>query len=108
VCNAVLESKAHREKKGILLMLVLSRYRDEVICIGDDIRITIVDIRGDRVRIGVEAPPSVTVDREEIHMAKKAGHKPAKTTVVNTNSVIKVRPLTAPKTAVRKEVVSMT
>ena len=89
-------------------MLVLSRYTDEVICIGDDIRITIVDIRGDRVRIGIEAPPSVTVDREEIHMAKKAGHNPTKKSVGSINSVINARPITAPQIAARKEVVSMT
>ena len=89
-------------------MLVLSRYIDEVICIGDDIRITIVDIRGDRVRIGIEAPPSVTVDREEIHMAKKFGNKPVQKTIENINSVINVRPVTAPTIVDRKEVVFMT
>jgi carbon storage regulator len=52
-------------------MLVLSRKRDERICIGDDIVITIVDIRGDKVRIGIEAPASVPVHREEILAALK-------------------------------------
>jgi carbon storage regulator len=54
-------------------MLVLSRYRDESIYIGDDIVITVVDIRGDRVRIGVQAPPDVTVHRQEIYEAIKNG-----------------------------------
>ncbi|MDR0326862.1 MAG: carbon storage regulator CsrA [Planctomycetaceae bacterium] len=58
-------------------MLVLTRNIDEVITIGDDIRVMIVDVRGDRVRIGIEAPRSVTVDREEVHKAKAAG-SPAK------------------------------
>ena len=54
-------------------MLVLSRYRDESIFIGDDIVITVVDIRGDRVRIGVQAPPDVSVHRQEVYDAIKNG-----------------------------------
>jgi carbon storage regulator len=50
-------------------MLVLSRQRDESIIIGDDIEITIVDIRGGKVRIGINAPKSVTVHRKEIYQA---------------------------------------
>ena len=88
-------------------MLVLSRYVDEVICIGDDIRITIVDIRGDRVRIGVEAPRSVTVHREEVYEAIQAANNPATKTVANFNSVINARTIAVPKIAARKEVVSM-
>ncbi len=52
-------------------MLVLSRHRDESIMIGDDIVITIVDIRGDKVRIGIQAPTNVPVHREEIYEAIK-------------------------------------
>ena len=54
-------------------MLVLSRYRDESIYIGDDVVITVVDIRGDRVRIGVQAPSDVTVHRQEVYDAIKNG-----------------------------------
>lgn len=50
-------------------MLVLSRYRDESIYIGDDVVITIVDVRGDRVRLGIQAPPNVSVHRKEIYDA---------------------------------------
>ncbi len=50
-------------------MLVLSRHRDESIMIGDDIVITIVDIRGDKVRIGIQAPTQVPVHRQEIYDA---------------------------------------
>ena len=50
-------------------MLVLSRYCDESIYIGDDIIITVVDIRGDRVRLGIQAPPNVSVHRQEIYEA---------------------------------------
>ncbi|QDU29897.1 Carbon storage regulator [Anatilimnocola aggregata] len=50
-------------------MLVLSRKRDERILIGDSIVVTIVDIRGDKVRIGIEAPSDVAVHREEVLLA---------------------------------------
>ncbi len=50
-------------------MLVLSRHRDESIIIGDDIIITVVDIRGDKVRLGIQAPPDVPVHRKEVYEA---------------------------------------
>lgn len=50
-------------------MLVLSRHRDEKIMIGDDVVITIVDIRGDKVRLGIEAPGNVAVHRQEVYEA---------------------------------------
>jgi carbon storage regulator len=50
-------------------MLVLSRKRDEQIVIGDNIVITVVDIRGDKVRVGVEAPADVPVHRHEVYAA---------------------------------------
>lgn len=50
-------------------MLVLSRHRDESIVIGDDIVITIVDIRGDKVRLGINAPQDVPVHRQEVYEA---------------------------------------
>ena len=50
-------------------MLVLSRQRDETIMIGDDIEITIVDIRGDKVRLGINAPSHVPVHRKEVYDA---------------------------------------
>lgn len=48
-------------------MLVLSRQRDESIMIGDDIEITVVDVRGDKVRLGITAPREVPVHRREIY-----------------------------------------
>ena len=48
-------------------MLVLSRHRDESIMIGDDIVVTIVDIRGDKVRLGINAPQGIPVHRHEIY-----------------------------------------
>lgn len=50
-------------------MLVLSRHRDESIIIGDDIVVTIVDIRGDKVRLGIEAPSDIPVHRQEVYEA---------------------------------------
>ena len=53
-------------------MLVLSRHRNESIMIGDDIVLTIIDIRGDKVRIGIEAPSDVPVHRQEVYEAIKS------------------------------------
>ena len=52
-------------------MLVLSRQRDESIMIGDDIEITIVDVRGEKVRLGITAPSHVPVHRKEVYEAIK-------------------------------------
>ena len=50
-------------------MLVLSRQRDESIMIGDSIVVTIVDIRGDKVRLGINAPSEIPVHRQEVYEA---------------------------------------
>jgi carbon storage regulator len=50
-------------------MLVLSRQRDESIIIGDNIVVTIVDVRGDKVKLGIEAPQDVSVHRREVYEA---------------------------------------
>jgi carbon storage regulator len=50
-------------------MLVLSRKKNESIIIDQEIRITVVEIRGDKVRLGIEAPKEVPVHRSEIHAA---------------------------------------
>lgn len=52
-------------------MLVLSRQRDESIMIGDNIVVTIVDIRGDKVRLGIQAPQEIPVHRQEVFEAIK-------------------------------------
>ena len=59
-------------------MLVLSRQRDESIVIGDNVVVTIVDIRGDKVRLGIQAPGEIPVHRQEVYEAiqrenRKAG-----------------------------------
>ena len=60
-------------------MLVLSRQRDESIMIGDDVEITIVDVRGDKVRLGITAPKNIPVHRREIYDAiqREKAQKPA-------------------------------
>jgi carbon storage regulator len=50
-------------------MLILSRKIDQKICIGNDISITIIDVKGDQVKIGVEAPGNVKVYRQEVFQA---------------------------------------
>jgi carbon storage regulator len=52
---------------GGFVMLVLSRKRDEKIVIGDNIVITVVEVRGDKVRLGIEAPSDVPVHRAEVY-----------------------------------------
>jgi carbon storage regulator len=50
-------------------MLVLSRKKEETIIINDNIKITIVDIRGDKIRVGIDAPRDVAIHREEVAQA---------------------------------------
>jgi carbon storage regulator len=58
-------------------MLVLSRQRDETIMIGDDVEITVVDIRGDKVRLGINAPRQIQVHRKEVWEAIKRENEQA-------------------------------
>jgi carbon storage regulator len=57
-------------------MLVLSRQREERIIIGHDIIITILEIRGEKVRIGIDAPKELSVHREEVYNAIKNMDRP--------------------------------
>ena len=74
-------------------MLVLSRQKDETIMIGDDVEITIVDIRGDKVRLGITAPTAVPVHRKEVYDAIRrenmaaSGMKPDDINNQNRNQV---------------------
>jgi carbon storage regulator len=52
-------------------MLVLSRKKDEKIIIGDNITVMVIEIRGDKVRLGIEAPKEITVHRQEVYDAIK-------------------------------------
>ena len=69
-------------------MLVLSRQRDESIIIGDNVQITVVDIRGDKVRLGIVAPTEISVHRKEVYDAiQRENHKAAG---VSTEDLAKV------------------
>jgi len=56
-------------------MLVLSRQRDQTIIIGDNIEITVVDIRGEKVRLGISAPAHISVHRKEVYDSIKQSDK---------------------------------
>jgi carbon storage regulator len=81
-------------------MLVLSRQRDETIMIGDDIELTIVDIRGDKVRIGIKAPAHVAVHRKEIYDSIKRENEQAAS--IRQNELNSLRPSIQPGKGPRK------
>lgn len=76
-------------------MLVLSRHRDESIMIGDDVVVTIVDIRGDKVRLGIEAPQSIPVHRQEVYEAIQRENRRASQT--DPEATRDVRPTADPR-----------
>jgi carbon storage regulator len=77
-------------------MLVLSRHRDESIMIGDDVVVTIVDIRGDKVRLGIDAPQDIPVHRQEVYEAiKRENEKAARLQPSDTREL---NPARAPRT----------
>ena len=62
-------------------MLILTRSQGETICIGDDIRITVLGTSGGQVRLGIDAPQNVEVHREEIYQriqSEKRAREPSK------------------------------
>jgi carbon storage regulator len=65
-------------------MLVLSRKKDESIVINNDITIVVVEIRGDKVRLGVEAPKEVPVHRQEVFEAIARGETVAETVDIDS------------------------
>ncbi len=85
--------EAGLSEKGIE-MLVLSRKKNESIVINDDISIVVVEIRGDKVRLGVEAPKEVPVHRREVYDAIKRSEKQAK-----SNDEVQDRPSSDPAAA---------
>ena len=76
-------------------MLVLSRQRDETIMIGDEIEITVVDIRGDKVRLGINAPTKIAVHRKEVYEAIKRENEQA-ATLVGPNDLASLAASTSP------------
>lgn len=78
-------------------MLVLSRQRDETIMIGDDIEITVVDIRGDKVRLGINAPTRISVHRKEVYDSIRAEN--ARAATINSSDLSALK---APATPERR------
>jgi len=68
-------------------MLILSRKINEKIMIGEDISITIIEIRGDQVKIGVEAPKSVKVFRQEVYEAIQNENRAAAISMPNPETL---------------------
>ncbi|HEY1599699.1 MAG TPA: carbon storage regulator CsrA [Pirellulales bacterium] len=74
-------------------MLVLSRKRDESIVIGDSIVITVVEVRGDKVRLGISAPKDVPVHRLEVYQAiQRENLRTGDSAAAAANSAQEVRP----------------
>lgn len=66
-------------------MLALSRKKDEAVIINDDIEITIIEIKGDQVKIGISAPKSVPIYRKEVYMQIQNANKEAAQSVDTKN-----------------------
>ena len=76
-------------------MLVLARERDQTIMIGDGIQVTVVDIRGDKVRLGISAPRDVSVHRKEVYEAiRKSNHDAAQLHPQDVPLLEKLKPAT--------------
>lgn len=67
-------------------MLVLSRKKNESIVINDDITVTVVEIRGDKVRLGIVAPKEIPVHRQEVHDAIHGKEPNNKAPMTSSNS----------------------
>jgi carbon storage regulator len=64
-------------------MLVINRKKNEKILIGEDVEVTVLEVRGDKVRLGIKAPRSTEVDREEVRISKRQGRRPELMTQAN-------------------------
>lgn len=74
-----------RNKQGVNRMLILTRKKNETLRIGDDILVTIVDVQGDQVRLGITAPRDVAILRQELYEEVKDSNAQAALTVQNVN-----------------------
>ncbi len=83
-------------------MLVLSRKRDESIIIGDNVVVTIIDIRGEQVKLGVSAPKTISIHRKEVYEAIQAENvaasRPEAQNLAGLAQVLKQAPTAAKKT----------
>lgn len=83
-------------------MLVLSRQRDETIMIGDDIEVTVVDVRGDKVRLGIKAPAGVPVHRKEVYLDIQRENRAAAEVAVEVAAAVEATPAVTVAPADRK------
>jgi len=83
-------------------MLVLTRNANQSIMIGHDIVVTVLEIRGDQVRIGIRAPRSVDVHREEVYAALQKANRTAATSTEKTLSALGSLPKPPPKPGDKK------
>lgn len=70
-------------------MLLLTRKKGEAILIGDEIKITVIELLGDKVRIGIEAPRDMSVYREEIYLSIKEENQQAAFSNINADELLK-------------------
>ncbi len=71
-------------------MLVLSRKKDQSLMIGNDIELTIIDIQGDQVKIGLKAPKNVLIYRKELYLEiQEENKKAAATDIIELDSILK-------------------
>lgn len=71
-------------------MLVLSRKKDQAIMLGDNIEITIIEIQGDQVRIGINAPKNVSIYRKELFLEiQEENKKAASSGIVKFDTIFK-------------------
>jgi carbon storage regulator len=75
-------------------MLILSRKKKEVLRIGEDILLTVIDIQGDQVRLGITAPREVQVLRQELYDAVKDSNAQAAQTVQNKEGLVFLKKMT--------------
>ncbi len=74
-------------------MLVLARQRDQTIVIGDDVQVTVVDIRGDKVRLGISAPREISVHRKEVYEEiRKANREAAQVQLSDVSNLEQLKP----------------
>jgi len=71
-------------------MLALSRKVNESIIIGNDIEITVLDVKGDQVKLGIKAPKSVPIYRKEIYLQIMEANKEAASTTVSNDEIKKL------------------
>jgi len=69
-------------------VLILSRNKGEKIIIGDNITLTVIDVVGDQVRIGIDAPPHISIFREEIYLEIQNQNKTAVKLNENVDSIL--------------------